>query len=86
MMKMLCTIGLMVILAFIFLAAIPLLFAVIGPNRDDFETGYTLGLISTMIVIITIISTIIVNFYFTPQSFGYQKIVSENCIESEIEE
>jgi len=58
-MKMLCIIGLMVILAFIFLAALPLIFGAIA-NGDDFETGYTLGLISTMIVIIAIISTVIV--------------------------
>lgn len=81
-MKILCIIGLMVILAFFFLAALPLMFGAIA-NRDDFETGYTLGLISTMVMIIAIISAVMVNFYFTPEIYGYQKIVSENCVESE---
>ena len=82
-MKMLCIIGLIVIFSIIFVAALPSMFAVISRRDDDFETEYTLGLISSMIIIISIISIIIVNFYFAPESFGYQKIVSENCIESE---
>ena len=82
-MKILCFIGLAVILAVIFLAALPLLFAILNKTCDDFTERYTIGLISTMIVIIMIISDVIVNFYFTPEIYGYQKIVSENCVESE---
>jgi len=80
-MEMLCTIGLMVILAIIFLAVIPVIFAAMC--ADVTEKPYTVGLISTMIVIIMFISLVIVKFYFTPESYGYQKIVSENCVESE---
>jgi len=82
-MKMLCIIGLMVVLAFFFLAVLPLIFGAMIPDPDDFGTSYTLGLIATMIIIITIISVNIVNFYFAPESFGYQEIVSENYVESE---
>ena len=82
-MKILCIIGLIVILALIFLGAMPLIFAAMLAEFDVIEKPYTLGFISTIIVIIMIISIVIVNFYFTPEIFGYQKIVSENCIESE---
>ena len=83
MIKALCIIGLMIVLAFIFLAALPIILSAILNTDDNFETWYTLGLIIAMIIIITIISTVIVDFYFTPEKFGYQKIVSENCAESE---
>lgn len=82
-MKMLCIIGLMVVLAFIFLAVLPIIFSAILNTDDDFETHYMLGLIGTIIIVITIISTVIVNFYFTPELYGYHKIVSENRVESE---
>lgn len=82
-MKILCIIGLAVILAVFFLAALPLMSSAIVWIDDDPETGYMHGLMLTMIVVIVIISTVIVNFYFTPEFFGYQKIVSENCVESE---
>lgn len=82
-MRILCIIGLIVVLAFFFLAVLPLIFGAMVPDPDDFETSYMLGLIATMIIIITIISTMTVNFYFAPESFGYQEIVSENCVESE---
>jgi len=83
-MRILCIIGLMVVLAFFFLAAIPVTFAMTGrTGDDDFETSYMLGLIAAMLIIIGIISTITVNFYFAPESFGYQEIVSENCVENE---
>lgn len=82
-MIMLCIIGLAVVLAFIFLAALPVIFATTIYGEDDFETGYTIGLAATMIIIIAIISVITVNFYFTPENFGYQEIVSENSVESE---
>ena len=80
-MKILCIIGLTVVLAFICLAALPVIFGAI--IHENIETSYMLGLIATMIIIITIISTMTVNFYFTPESFGYQEIVSENSVESE---
>lgn len=76
-MKMLCIIGLAVVLAFIFLAAVPVIFSTIVNTEDDF------GLISSIIIIIAIISTISVNFYFTPEFFGYQKVVSENYVDNE---
>ena len=80
-MKILCIIGLVVVLAFICLAALPVIFGAI--IHEDIETNYMLGLIATMIIIIALISVIIVNFYFTPESFGYQEIVSENSVENE---
>lgn len=82
-MKILCIIGLVVILAFIFLAAVPAIMAVTIEGGDNYETGYIIGLISSIIIIISVISVIAVNFYFTPENFGYQKIVSENSVESE---
>lgn len=82
-MKILCIIGLIVVLAFFFLAALPAIFGIIIPDPDNPEISYTLGLVATMVIVITIISTIIVNFYFTPENFGYQKIISENCVDNE---
>ena len=80
-MKMLCIIGLMVVLVVIFLLALPVIFTAMM-DSGDFEARYTLGLIASMTVIIAIISSIIVNFYFAPEFFGYQEIVSENSVES----
>lgn len=81
-MKMLCIIGLMVVLVVIFILALPVIFTAMM-DTDDFEARYTLGLIASMTIVIAIISSIIVNFYFTPEFFGYQEIVSENCVDNE---
>ena len=81
-MKMLCIIGLMVVLVIIFILALPVIFTAMM-DTDDFKTRYTLGLIASMTIVIAIISSIIVNFYFTPEFFGYQEIVSENCVDNE---
>lgn len=83
-MKTLCIIGLIAILAILFLIAFPGIFgAMFSPEPNDPKACYMLGLITTMIIVIVIISTITINFYFTPEFFGYQKVVSENCVDNE---
>ena len=80
-MKTLCIIGLIVVLLFIFLGAIPV---IVGLGQlDEFGEHYALGLITSVIILVVIVSSVVINFYFNPEAFGYQKIVSENCVESE---
>lgn len=85
MIKTLCIIGLMIVLGVVFALFIPFIFS-IGHLGNDFEDRYVYGLIFSVIILIIIISDITVNFYFNPEIYGYQKIVSENCVESEDEE
>ena len=82
MIKALCIIGLMIVLGALFACFIPFIFS-IRHLDDGFEDHYVRGLITSVIILIMIISDIAVNFYFNPESYGYQKIVSENCVESE---
>lgn len=82
MIKALCIIGLMIVLGATFACFIPFIFS-IRHIDDDFEEHYVRGLICSVIILVMVISDITVTFYFNPESYGYQKIISENCMESE---
>ena len=86
-MIVLCVIGLVVALGIIFIGIIPLamtLLSIAFFKSDNLQDdGYWRCLLTSLIILILIISELFVNFYFDPETFGYQKIVSENCVESE---
>ena len=86
MIKELCIIGLMIVLGTVFALFIPFIFSIRHLDDDFFEEYCVRGLICSVIVLVMFISNVAVTFYFNPESFGYQKIVSENCVESEDKE
>ena len=87
MIKTLCIIGLVIVLGVLFIGIIPLFITLLSIamfKSDELEDdGYWRCLLTSLIILIIIVSELFVNFYYNPESYGYQKIVSENCVESE---
>lgn len=86
-MKTLCVIGLVIVLGILFIGIIPLFMTLLRIEifkSDGLEdNGYWRCLLTSLIILIMIVSELFINFYYDPESYGYQKIVSENCVESE---